>query len=282
MRKIYSLILSVSFCVSLLINGALLVSESFFNLGYRFISSVISVFQEGYELKNSVVSRNATLSSKIDELSSENTRLSGQVAELDANNRQLSEYASRIEARNLDIETRNINITRQLDEISVENRRLLGETLDLSGNNRILASKVSEFESAISVTARSLRSRISRRVSRNLAAFPAEQLPGWDIPLSIGLILLELRDACLSFDEVHNLEVRFGLSQSEDRPSFCSIDKENLMQMISAAPSDEAQCMTDALREDPDDFSQALNCITRDQLLSPDSPPISTPIRDDL
>jgi hypothetical protein len=105
---------------------------------------------------------------------------------------------------------------------------------------------------------------IDSRVLRNLAAMPIESVPVAGIAITVGLVYLEIQDACNTMKEFKELTSKIGGEgvQEEEEAWFCSLSKEDLYALISSEKIDYSKCWDQTKSPTDIDINELLECRT--------------------
>lgn len=110
-----------------------------------------------------------------------------------------------------------VNVTRQAfikqtkdlraerDLLVLRNRRLESEVQDLTVKHRNAVAKIEKTAHSTKIAATSVKKRLTRVVTRNLAAVPAESVPYLGIASTIAVTSLDLFDACETLKDINRL-----------------------------------------------------------------------------
>lgn len=167
----------------------------------------------------------------------------------------LATEISEINARSLRAHAEVNGLKRQVE---VEKRRaasldadlVKARTVTIRGQKRPIASVVGE-------TSERIAKRTATGASRNVAATFGEAVPLYGIGVVIAATAWELRDACETMKDLHDLDVAFNpeKAKSPDITEVCGLKvptKEELWQMVKSSPGKAVEIAKDVLPDLPD------------------------------
>ena len=140
-----------------------------------------------------------------------------------------------------------IDLTSSKSSNSVLEEKLSKNGLQIESLNKKAARQIDEINATrklVTEATEGVSKRIVTRVTRNLGAMPLESVPVAGIAVTVGLIYLEIQDACDTMGQFKELTSKLGIedvNQKEDT-SFCSFTKDELFKLASNEKKDFSKC----------------------------------------
>jgi hypothetical protein len=130
-----------------------------------------------------------------------------------------------VKARTVDLEIKNKQLaeahrlqTRRLDELGVRNKQLVHQ-LDVNGKQA-------------KATVAAVGKRLTKGISRNMAALPSEAVPYLGVGITVAVTTLDIYDACQTMKDFNSLLRMMG--QGEENPDLCGQKVPTVEQVLAS------------------------------------------------
>lgn len=160
-----------------------------------------------------------------------------------------------IKAQNLRSQAEVADLKQQVD---IEKRRMASLSDDLAKAKTIsIRGRRIPMDEAVGETAERIAQRTAGGASKNVAATFGESVPFYGIAVVVAATAWELKDACATMKDLHDLDVAFNPEKANapDVTEVCGMKvptKEELWQMVKHSPGKAVEIAKDVLPELPD------------------------------
>ncbi|WP_273522877.1 hypothetical protein [Rhodosalinus sediminis] len=156
-------------------------------------------------------------------------------AELDQKDQTIARQKTELDTKDAKIAERDDRIARQTADIDAKDRRLAQQSEDLaelrSGNARLRADLEVNYRGervlyreAVSDTMDRVGPRMVHMTQRNIASIPGEALPFIGIAVVVAATTWELRDACKTMEDLHELDVSLNPDRAIESGDVCGME----------------------------------------------------------
>lgn len=139
----------------------------------------------------------------------------------------------------------------QLEEkVRSKTRELHDQNQDLKEKHKKLVQQVDANAKATKVTASKVYGRLKAGVKRNITALPAEVVPYLGVSVAIGVVALDVYDACQTMTDVNELLRMMG--QGEENADLCGFKTPSKDQVIASMKTEwkkSLQVVTDEAKK---------------------------------
>ena len=147
----------------------------------------------------------------------------------------------------------------------LQNKSKIKELTELSINQ---SDNIKSTNRLVKEATNKVTKRVGVRVTRNIAAMPAESIPIVGIAVTAGLVYLEIQDACATMTEFNDLTSKLDIDGAEGEESFCSYTQEYLTSLIGN-PKKEFQTCFDSIKSKNDiESNEWQNCLPEEPNLN--------------
>lgn len=136
------------------------------------------------------------------------------------------------------------------DKVKSKTRELHAQNLELKEKHKKLVQQIDANAKATKATASKVYGRLKAGVKRNITALPSEVVPYIGVSVALGVVALDVYDACQTMNDVNDLLRRMG--QGEENADLCGIKLPSRDQVIASVKKDwkiSMQAVTDEAKK---------------------------------
>ncbi len=136
------------------------------------------------------------------------------------------------------------------DKVKSKTRELHAQNLELKEKQKKLVQQIDANAKATKATASKVYGRLKAGVTRNIAALPSEVVPYLGVSVALGVVALDVYDACQTMNDVNGLLRRMG--QGEENADLCGFKLPSKDQVIASVKTEwrnSMQSVTDEAKK---------------------------------